>query len=163
MSGASAVRKQSMADVLQDRCQACNFIKKRLQYRYFPMKFMKSLRTPFLSNTSTLMAASGSKQCKPMKTYTESLCCQERNIPERYFQSQCFQVMNIHLSFSKHCWQYPILVMLHEKARSSRPEVFCKKGIFENFANQRCFPVNFAKFSKTPFFIEHPRWLLLKS
>ena len=23
------------------------------------------------------MAASGSKQCKPMKTYTESLCCQE--------------------------------------------------------------------------------------
>ena len=27
-----------------------------------------------------------SKQCKPMKTYTESLCCQERNnIPERCF------------------------------------------------------------------------------
>ena len=27
-----------------------------------------------------------SKQCKPMKTYTECLCCQERNdIPERYF------------------------------------------------------------------------------
>ena len=25
-----------------------------------------------------------------------------------------------------------------------------------------CFPVNFAKFLKTPFFIEHPRWLLLK-
>ena len=47
--------------------------------------------------------------------------------------------MNIHLRFSKHCWHYPILVTLHEKARSSRPEVFCKKGIFENFANQRCF------------------------
>ena len=27
-----------------------------------------------------------SEQCKPMKTYTESLCCQERNeIPERRF------------------------------------------------------------------------------
>ena len=63
--------------------------------------------------------------------------------------------MNIHLSFSKHCWQYPILVTLHEKARSSRPGVFCKKGVFENFANQRCFPVNFAKFSRTPFFKEH--------
>ena len=49
MSGASAVRKQSMADVLQDRCQACNFIKKRLQYRYFPMKFAKFLRTPFFT------------------------------------------------------------------------------------------------------------------
>ena len=51
--------------------------------------------------------------------------------------------MNIHLSFSKHCWQYPILVALHEKARSSGPGVFCKKGVFENFTNQRCFPVSF--------------------
>ena len=34
--------------------------------------------------------------------------------------------MNICLRFSKHRWQYPILV----KARSSRPEVFCKKGVF---------------------------------
>ena len=69
--------------------------------------------------------------------------------------------MNIHLSFSKHCGQYPILVALHEKGRSSRPSVFCKKCVFENFANQRCFPVNFAKFSKTSFFMEHLRWLLL--
>ena len=59
---------------------------KRIQHRCFPTKFAKSLRTPFLQNTSTLMAASGSKQCKPMKTYTESLCCRERNdIPERCF------------------------------------------------------------------------------
>ena len=84
MDGASVVQKQSLADVLQNRCQACNFIKKRLQHRCFPMKFTKSLRTPFLQNTSTLMAASGNKQCKPMKTYTEILCCRERNdIPER--------------------------------------------------------------------------------
>ena len=73
VSGASAVQKQSLEDVLQNRCQSCNFIKKRLQYRCFSMKFMKSLRTRFLQNTSTLMAASRSKQCKPMKTYTESL------------------------------------------------------------------------------------------
>ena len=86
MSGASAVQKHSLADVLQNRCQACNFIKKRLQHRCFPMKFTKSLRTPFLQNTSTLMAAFGSKQCKPMKTYTASLCCRERNdTTERYF------------------------------------------------------------------------------
>ena len=68
MSGASAVQKQSLADVFQNRCQACNFIKKRLQRRCFPMRFTKSLRTPFLQNSSTLMAASGSKQWKPMKT-----------------------------------------------------------------------------------------------
>ena len=46
MSGASAVQKQSLADVLQYRRQASNFIKKRLQHKRFPMKFMKSLRTP---------------------------------------------------------------------------------------------------------------------
>ena len=49
MSGASAVQKQSLADVLQNRWQACNFIKKRLQHKCFPMKFMKSLRTPFFT------------------------------------------------------------------------------------------------------------------
>ena len=32
-----------------------------------------------------------SKQYKPMKTYTKSLCCREGNdITERYFESQCF-------------------------------------------------------------------------
>ena len=70
------------------------------------------------------------------------------------------------------------------------PEVFCKKGVFRNFAKftgkhlrqillfnkvaslrpvtlfkkrpwHRCFPVNFAKFLRTPFLIEHLRWLLL--
>ena len=59
--------------------------------------------------------------------------------------------------------------------RSSRPEVFCKKGVLENFAGKhlcqslflnkvaglRCFPVNFTKFSRSPFFTEHLRWLLL--
>ena len=35
MSGASAVQKQSLADVLQYSCQAWNFIKKSLQHRCF--------------------------------------------------------------------------------------------------------------------------------
>ena len=78
MSGASATQKQSLVDVLQNRCQACNFIKKGLQHRCFPMKFMKSLRTAFLQDTSTLMAASGSKQCKPLKTHTKSLSCRKK-------------------------------------------------------------------------------------
>ena len=29
--------------------KACNFIKKRLQHRFFPVKFAKFLRTPFLT------------------------------------------------------------------------------------------------------------------
>ena len=64
--------------------------------------------------------------------------------------------------------------------RSSRSGVFCKKDGFRNFAKfigkYLCmrpatlvkkrlwhwrFPLNFAKFLKTPFFIEHIWWLLL--
>ena len=73
---------------------------------------------------------------------------------------------------------------------SSRPEVFCKKGVLRNIAKftgkhlyqslffnkvtgmriatllkkriwHRCFPVNFAKFLRTPIFKEHIWWLLL--
>ena len=81
MSGASAVQKQSLAHVIQNRCQVYNFIKKRLGHRCFLIKFMKSLRIPFfLQNTPTLMVTSGSKQCKPMKTYTESLSCRKKEI-----------------------------------------------------------------------------------
>ena len=47
MSGASAVQMQSLANVLQNRCQFCNFIKKKLQHWCFPMASTKSLRKPF--------------------------------------------------------------------------------------------------------------------
>ena len=75
-------------------------------------------------------------------------------------------------------------------SRSSRPDVFCKKGVLRNVAKltgkqlcqslyfnkvaglrpatllkQRlwhlCFPVNFAKLLRTPFLTEHLRWLRL--
>ena len=74
--------------------------------------------------------------------------------------------------------------------RSSRQEVFCKKGVLRNFAKltgkhlcqslffnivaglrpttflkkrlgHRCFSLNFAKFLRTPFLTEHLRWLPL--
>ena len=74
--------------------------------------------------------------------------------------------------------------------RSTRPEVFCKKGVLKNFTKfsgkhlsqslffnivagrrpatllkkilwHRCFPLNFVKFLRTPFYIEHFRWLCL--
>ena len=77
-----------------------------------------------------------------------------------------------------------------ERFRSSLSEVFCLKGVLRNFAKftgkhlcqslffnkvaglrpvtllkkrlwHRCFPVNFVKFLRTPFFIEHRWWLLL--
>ena len=83
----SKVEKQSLTEALQNRFQVYNFIKKRFQDKCFPMKLTKFLRTPFLQNTSTLVATSSSKHCKQMKTYTENLCCRERkDISERYFQ-----------------------------------------------------------------------------
>ena len=112
------------------------------------MKLTKFLRTPFLQNISTLVAASGSKQCKPMKAYTENLCCRERLVfLDKEYSSEVFQTLLAVPHFSK----------------VAVAEVFCKKGVPENFANHKYFPVNFANFSKTPFFIEHLRWLLLKS
>ena len=49
-------------------------------------------------------------------------------------------------------------------ARSSRPDVFCEKPPATSLQKtlwHRCFPVNFAKFLRTPFFTEHLWWLLL--
>ena len=59
---------------------------------------------------------------------------------------------------------------IFEIARSSRPEVFYRKGVLRNFTKfagkhlcQSLFfnKVNFAKFLRTHFFAEHLRWLLL--
>ena len=83
-----------------------------------------------------------------------------------------------------------VLVLILTHFRSSRPEVFFKKGVLRNFAKftgkhlcyrlffnkvvglkpatllkkrvwHKCFPVNFAKFLRTPFIPEHLGWLLL--
>ena len=83
-------------------------------------------------------------------------------------------------SMAKNKFAYSFIV---ENIRSSRPEVFCKKGVLRNFAKfagkhlcqslflnkvagirpatilkkrfrHRYFPVNFVKFLRTPFFTE---------
>ena len=68
-------------------------------------------------------------------------------------------------------WQSPL------KSKSSHPEVFCKKGVFRNFAKltgntcarvsfliklQQSASLNFTEFLRTPFFKEQLRRLLLK-
>ena len=61
-----------------------------------------------------------------------------------------------------------VLLSCHVRVRSSRQELFCKKGVLRNFAKflkkrlwHRCFTVSFAKFLRTSFLTEHHRWLLL--
>ena len=92
------------------------------------------------------------------------------------------------ISFWKCKWRVVLLVIF--LFRSSRPEVFYKTGVLRNFTKftgkhlcqslffnkitglspatllkkrlwHRRFPVNFAKFVRTPFLTEHLRWLLL--
>ena len=80
------------------------------------------------------------------------------------------------------------MLVVPEKGRSSRPLVFCKKGVLKNFAKihrktpmsepffnkvaglglqlylkkglwHKCFPVNFEKFLRKHFLTEHLQWL----
>ena len=48
----------------------------------------------------------------------------------------------------------------NESGKSSRPDVFCETLLKKSLWH-RCFPVNFAKFLRTPFFTKHLWWLLL--
>ena len=84
--------------------------------------------------------------------------------------------------------EYPSTFLIRVWCRNSPPELFCKKCVLRNFGKSterqlcqsrflnkvtglrpvkkkrlwnRCFPVNFVKFLKTPFFIEHFWWLVL--
>ena len=126
----SAIQKQSLTDVLQNRCQTCNFIKKRLQYRYFPMKFTLFLRAPLF--WWLLLAVNSVKQWKhTLKVYAGE---KERN--DRLKSTSNVSVSRKRLfiwGFCKHCWLCPIFVKLQAKATSSRPEVFFKKGVLRNF------------------------------
>ena len=86
--------------------------------------------------------------------------------------------------FEKHLWTAASENQrTSDKFRSSCPEVFCKKDILRHFAKftvkqlcqshlfnkvaglrhwHRCYPVNFVKFLRPPFFLKHLWWLLLQ-
>ena len=101
-----------------------------------------------------------------------------KGMDDKWFRSGLF-VSNVCKGFSRKVCK-----------ESSRLEVFCKKGIFRNFAKFKgknlyqsllfnkvaglrpatllkkrlghmCFPVNFAKFLRTHFLTEHIWWLIL--
>ena len=112
------------------------------------------------------------------------------SIPYLYIHYHCSHHHYHHIDYYHH---YHVL-FFHEYHyhlfRSSRLEVFCKKGVLKNFAKfarkhlcqslffnkvsglrsatllktrvwHRCFLVNFAKFLRTPFLTERLWWLLL--
>ena len=106
------------------------------------------------------------------------------------FYSNYFCFQHVAYGCLKQRERQMLLIQKSYCCRSSRPQVFCKKGVLRNFAKFtvkrfcqnfffsnvaglrpatllkkrlwcRCFPVNFMKFLRTLFFIEHLRWLLL--
>ena len=105
------------------------------------------------------------------------------------------KVLSILVSESKQISMLQLISYFNEvnffliEFRSSRPEMFCRKGVLKNFAKftgnhlcrslffnedlrpatllkkrlwHRCFLVNIAKFLRTNFFTEQLRWLLLR-
>ena len=46
---------------------------------------------------------------------------------------------------------FQTLLAVPDFSKVAVAEVFCKTGVLENFANHRCFSVNFARFSRTLF------------
>ena len=85
-----------------------------------------------------------------------------------FFNLQYFQKDTVVSLRNTFCWI----------SRSSRPEVFCKKGVLRNFAKftgkylcqsllikkktlAQMFSCEFCEISKNSFFTEHLRWLLL--
>ena len=59
------------------------------------------------------------------------------------------------------------VVIIHDSQKQSHGVVLLKRlrlaTLLKKRLWQRCFPVNFAKFLRTPFLTEHLRWLLLDS
>ena len=59
--------------------------------------------------------------------------------------------------FRKFYRKTPVPESFFNKVVGLKPATLLKKRLWH-----RCFPVNFVKFLRTPFFTEHRRWLLLK-
>ena len=98
------------------------------------------------------------------------------------FFSKCDQIRRLLKIWShllKISWIHFFCAVLHAWFRRSHPDVFCKKVVLDISQNSqentscrpatllkrrlwdKCFPVNFEKFLKAPFYKEHLQWLFL--
>ena len=99
-----------------------------------------------------------------------------------HFRETCYEFFSAKVTFSAGAYFDSVWSTLIID-RSSRPDVFCEKGVLRIFAKFtgkhlcqslflnkiaglrlwhrcRCFPMNFAKFLRTPFLTEYLWWLL---
>ena len=79
----------------------------------------------------------------------------------KYSQKQPLEVSHkkgVLRNFTKFTGKHLCQSLFFNKVAGLRPATLLKKWLW-----YRCFPVNFVKFPRTPFFKEHLRWLLLYS
>ena len=69
---------------------------------------------------------------------------------------RCSAKTSVLRKFAKFTGRHTCWSLFLNKVAGLRPATLLKKRLWHT-----CFPVNFAKFLRTPFFIEHLWWLLL--
>ena len=118
---------------------------------------MKSLKTLFLRNTSILMAASGSKQCKPMTTCTESLSSGKM---KWYIWTVLLRLVFLDNEYSSEVFQ-TVLAVPHysnvaRKTQKQSSRGVLQKGCFWKFRKPKVKFVKVCKIFKITFFHRTP-------
>ena len=93
-------------------------------------------------NECSMKIVNGFKYTSDFSTYRSS-------------HQRCSIIKGVLRNFAKFTGKH-LCQRLFFKVAGLRPATLLKKSL-----RHRCFPVNFAKFLRTPFFTEHLRWLLL--
>ena len=120
----------------ENPCARASFLIK-LQAWGIPVNFVKFLRTPFLQNASGRLL---------LKLF---LMWMFWKIPKQFLEVICQK--GVITNFAKFTGNSPF-----NNIGLTPPSLLKKRPL------HRCFPMKFAKFSRTPFLKEHLRWLLLK-
>ena len=103
-----------------------------------------------LSYISHYFTIETNKQCHAAYPFRNVVYNVRSSFPEVFYRKGVLR------NFSKLTGKHLFQSLFFNKVAGVRPETLLKKRLWH-----RCFPVNLAKFLRTPFHIEHLRWLLL--
>ena len=116
---------------------------------FFLVNFVKFLRTPFLQNISGRLLLDAPSLADSFESLVQTLVDAEAVV------RKC-SVKKVLLEISPDSQENTCVKVFFNKVADLRPATLSKKRLWH-----RCFPVNFAKFLRIPFLIEHLWWLLL--
>ena len=139
---------------------------KRLQHSCFPVNIAKIFRTAFfkehlqwlllkVKNNNSIPKRQSPKQKVFREDHKEHWV--EKNWRDRSSHRSCSVKKGVLKNFAKFTGKHLCQCIFFIKVAGLRPATLLKMRLWH-----RCFPVNFVKFLRTPFFIEHLWWLLLQ-